>query len=92
MDEDETLSNYNPFATLAQPHAHRHDADDRSWETGFKLKISEFTSGLDPCEFLDWVNTVEDLLDFKSVPDHRRVPLVATDENHPPLRRKTVDH
>jgi hypothetical protein len=33
---------------------------------------------LQPGEFLNWVAVVEEVLDFKEVPDDRRVPLVAT--------------
>jgi hypothetical protein len=48
------------------------------WESGFKLDILEFLGGLQPEEFLDWVAIVEEILNFKGVPEDRRVSLVAT--------------
>lgn len=33
---------------------------------------------LNPEEILDWLNIVEEILEFKQVPDDMRVPLVAT--------------
>jgi hypothetical protein len=33
---------------------------------------------MQPEEFLDWVTAVEEILDFKRVPEDRRVSLVAT--------------
>ncbi|XP_024003648.1 uncharacterized protein LOC112081436 [Eutrema salsugineum] len=52
--------------------------DNRRWESGFKLDLPEFTGGNQPEEFLDWINTTEELLDFKEVPDPMHVSLVAT--------------
>jgi hypothetical protein len=48
------------------------------WESGFKLDIPEFNGGLQLEEFLDWIATVEEVLEFKGVPKDRRVSLVAT--------------
>jgi hypothetical protein len=48
------------------------------WESGFKLDIPEFSGGMQPEEFLDWVAAVEEILDFKRIPKDRQVSLVAT--------------
>jgi hypothetical protein len=48
------------------------------WESGFKLDIPEFSEGLQPKEFLDWVVAIEESLDFKGVPKDKRVSLVTT--------------
>jgi hypothetical protein len=48
------------------------------WESGFKLDIPKFSGNLQPEEFLDWVAAVEEILDFKGVPEDRQVSLVAT--------------
>ncbi|XP_050217488.1 uncharacterized protein LOC126668325 [Mercurialis annua] len=40
-------------------------------------KIPEFFGALKSEEFLDWLATVEEILEFKDVPADRRVPLVA---------------
>ena len=43
-----------------------------------RTEIPEFYGGLQPEEFLDWLATVEEVLDFKGVPENKRVPLVTT--------------
>ena len=48
------------------------------WESGFKLDIPEFKGCLQPKEFLDWVAAVEEILEFKEVPQDKRVSLVET--------------
>jgi hypothetical protein len=71
--------NGNPFAERG---VHKHQplvqAQANRWESGFKLDIPEFNGGLQPEEFLDWIAAVEEVLDFKGVPEDRRVSLVAT--------------
>ena len=42
------------------------------------MDIPEFAGGIKAEEFLDWLNLVEEVLDFKKVPDEFRVSLVAT--------------
>ncbi|KAF7151070.1 hypothetical protein RHSIM_Rhsim02G0016700 [Rhododendron simsii] len=56
--------------------AERHDS--RRWEAGLKVELPEFHGGLTPEEFLDWIAAIEETMDFKEVPENRRVPLVAT--------------
>ena len=41
-------------------------------------EVPEFHGSLRPEEFLDWLCTFEEALDFKGVPDNMKVPLVAT--------------
>lgn len=43
-----------------------------------RTKIPEFHGSLQPEAFLDWVVTVEGILEFKGVPEDKHVPLVAT--------------
>ncbi|ESQ43623.1 hypothetical protein EUTSA_v10016056mg [Eutrema salsugineum] len=54
------------------------EQDDRRWETGFKLDIPEFHGGVRGEELFDWLVAVEEVLEFKEVPEDRKVPLVAT--------------
>ena len=43
----------------------------------FKVDIPEFVGKLDPDEFLDWLQTVERVFDFKDIPDEKKVKLIA---------------
>ena len=43
----------------------------------FKVDIPEFEGQLDPEIFLDWLQTVERVFEFKDIPDDRKVKLVA---------------
>ena len=43
-----------------------------------RTEILEFHGSLRPEDFLDWLATIEEILDFKGVPENKRVPLVAT--------------
>lgn len=71
-EDDETTLESNP---LAYEQGQR---DNRHWELSFKVDIPEFHGGLQVDEFVDWINTVEEILEFKGVPDLRRVSLVTT--------------
>ena len=54
----------------------RHNYDDR-WEKSFRVDIPEFHGGLRGDELIDWLVSVEEIMEFKQVPLDRRVPLVA---------------
>jgi len=43
----------------------------------FKVEISEFEGQLNPDDFLNWLNTVERVFEYKDVPDDKKVKLVA---------------
>jgi len=40
---------------------------------GFKVKIPEFEGRLDPDEFLEWLQTVERVFEYKDVPEDKKV-------------------
>ncbi|GER55636.1 retrotransposon protein [Striga asiatica] len=46
---------------------------ERRWESAFRVEIHEFSGGLDAAEFLDWLASVEAVLEYKDVPDDHRV-------------------
>ncbi|CDY64332.1 BnaC09g53510D [Brassica napus] len=58
---------------------HDHRANQPNlWETSFRSDIPEFHGTLNPEDFIDWLNTVEEILEFRQVPNDVRVFLVAT--------------
>ncbi|KAG5539880.1 hypothetical protein RHGRI_020186 [Rhododendron griersonianum] len=46
-------------------------------EYGVKVEIPEFEGRMHPDEFLDWLNTVERIFEYKDIPEDRKVKLVA---------------
>ncbi|KAF7136352.1 hypothetical protein RHSIM_Rhsim08G0019400 [Rhododendron simsii] len=86
LPQDHIQFDVNPFAAGGRTGhyrprgreivAERHDS--RRWEAGLKVELPEFHGGLTPEEFLDWIAAIEETMDFKEVPENRRVPLVAT--------------
>ncbi|EOA34176.1 hypothetical protein CARUB_v10021678mg, partial [Capsella rubella] len=54
------------------------DHEDKRWELGFKLDIPEFHGSIRGDELLDWLVAVDEVMEFKQVPDSRKVALVAT--------------
>jgi hypothetical protein len=69
----------NPYAER-RTHGRQHHAQAHAtrWVDGFKLDISKFQENLQPEEFMDQETAVGEVLDFKEVPEDRRVSLVAT--------------
>lgn len=65
------------FAPLAARDNHRM-VDVRRWESRFKLDLPEFHGDMEPDAFLKWLVSIEEVLDFKEVPEDRRVALVST--------------
>ncbi|CAA7024226.1 unnamed protein product [Microthlaspi erraticum] len=70
----------NPWAQQGRNNLRRdeRDAGETRWEASFKMDIPEFLGTLQPEEFLDWLSFVEEVLDFKRVPEDMRTSLVAT--------------
>ena len=69
----------NPFVER-RTHGRQHHAQAHAirWVDGFKPNIPEFQGNLQPDEFMDQVAAVGEVLNFKEVPEDRRVSLVAT--------------
>ena len=42
-----------------------------------KIDIQEFKGKIKPEEYIDWLNTVERVFDYKEILDHRKVKIVA---------------
>ncbi|KAM5570543.1 hypothetical protein ABKV19_011269 [Rosa sericea] len=50
---------------------------DRAGQFDMKVEIPEFEGKIKPEVFIDGLNTVERVFDYKEMPDHRKVKLVA---------------
>ena len=78
-EDDGDYEGVIPQNRRGRPRVHAPIADDnRRWESGMRTEIPEFHGSLQAEEFLDWLATVEEILEFKGVPEDKRVPLVAT--------------
>ena len=61
IDKEEEVPHRHPRVAAAND-------DRRRWEAGIRTEIPEFHGSLRLEEFLDWLATVEKILDFKDVP------------------------
>ncbi|GKC76864.1 putative nucleotidyltransferase, ribonuclease H [Tanacetum coccineum] len=53
--------------------------DKRRWKSGMRVNIPEFDgNNLNPEGFIYWLVTVEEVFEFKEVPENKRVSLIAT--------------
>ncbi|GJV32727.1 putative nucleotidyltransferase, ribonuclease H [Tanacetum coccineum] len=53
--------------------------DNRRWESSMRVNISDFDGDtLNPEGFIDWLAAVEEVFEFKEVPENKRVSLIAT--------------
>nr|GEW90283.1 RNA-directed DNA polymerase, eukaryota [Tanacetum cinerariifolium] len=68
-DDDVTVTDENPFSDLRDRSPER---PANRWEQSFKVEIPTFYGSLKPEEFIDWLYQVDEILDFKRVPDDRR--------------------
>ncbi|GKB27383.1 UDP-glycosyltransferase 85C1-like protein [Tanacetum coccineum] len=56
-----------------------HKEDNRRWQLGMRVNILEFDRDtLNPGGFIDWLVAVEEVFEFKEVPENKRVSLIAT--------------
>ncbi|GKE40316.1 putative reverse transcriptase domain-containing protein [Tanacetum coccineum] len=53
--------------------------DNRRWEFGMRFNILEFYGNtLNPKGFINWLVAIEEVFEFKDVPENKRVSLIAT--------------
>nr|VDD59735.1 unnamed protein product [Brassica oleracea] len=87
-DTDEDLAD-NLFANIRNqvrnvaPAEHQlnrreHQPEERRWDMGFRVEIPEFNGNLNTEEFLDWLSSIEEILEYKRVPGDQCVPLIAS--------------
>ncbi|XP_077246136.1 uncharacterized protein LOC143886018 [Tasmannia lanceolata] len=67
----------NPLHDRVPHRGSQSQYDYRRWEMGFKIEMPEFYGGVQPEDFIDWLQTVERIFDLKDVPEDRKVKLVA---------------
>lgn len=82
-DHEEDNDEENPFADGNQrnrhrPEQHNRHNEDTRWMSGVKIDIPEYHGGSQPEDLLDWFVTVDEFIEFKEVPEQKRVPLVTT--------------
>jgi hypothetical protein len=75
-DDGDGNDNDDNFSSVSEDSS-RSKHEPRHWEERMRTDIPEFHGGIQPEEFLDWVGAVEEVFDFKEVPEKKRVPLVA---------------
>ena len=79
MEEEEVEEEFhNPFSRHIQGGRRpmmgnpRDNRETRSrWDARLKIDIPEFQGSVQPEEFLDWIYAVEEVLDFKEVPENK---------------------
>ena len=78
-NQEEEEEDSNPFASCseedhARPRRNRRASNHFS---NFKVEMPEFEGWLDPNEFLEWLQTVERVFEYRDVPQDKKVKLVA---------------
>ena len=60
-----------------EPRMVRGGSRNQSNSNDFRVELPEFEGKLDPEEFVDWLNTVERVFEYKDISDDKKVKLVA---------------
>lgn len=72
---------FNPFHREPSPEPNlniaRRNFEFRQEPFNIKVEIPEFEGRAQPDEFIDWLLTVERIFEYKDVPEHRKVKIVA---------------
>jgi hypothetical protein len=50
---------------------------EQKWEGSVKIDVPEFSGGLDPNDFTDWLNHVERVFEYHDIPNHMKVKIVS---------------
>ena len=70
LSDESSNEDDSPRFPRREPRQH-HNFND------FKVDIPEFEGRLDPDDFLEWIQTVERVFEYKEVPDEQKVKIVA---------------
>ncbi|XP_052291811.1 uncharacterized protein LOC127900665 [Citrus sinensis] len=75
-EDKSSVSFANPFSGR-RPRTE--STDDRRWESGLRIDIPEFQGSGRPEELLDWINAIEEVFEYKEVPENKLVSLLQLD-------------
>ncbi|KAJ0978464.1 hypothetical protein J5N97_013938 [Dioscorea zingiberensis] len=75
-DHDSESTFVNPYSRRGQSREHG-AREERHVDLGFRVELPEFTGTLHAEAFIDWLNEVERIFEYKEVPDRQKVKLVA---------------
>nr|GEU95538.1 transposon Ty3-I Gag-Pol polyprotein isoform X1 [Tanacetum cinerariifolium] len=78
--EEEDFESDDAFQNPFHRHVHQREPvmrNDRRWEASIKVEILDFSKTLKAEEFIDWLNTIERVFEFKDAPKNRKVKWVA---------------
>jgi hypothetical protein len=77
------IENFDSDSTFNSPyHNPAPCREHRGWEShhrsfGFKVDMPKYSGALQAEGFINWLNELEHILEYKEVPDHEKVKLVA---------------
>ena len=73
----------SPEDSLTEDGSPRHLRRGRRFNSqDVKVDIPEFEGRLDPDDFLEWMQTVERIFEYKDIPDDQKVTIVAVSYTH----------
>ncbi|KAE8681373.1 putative CCCH-type zinc finger family protein [Hibiscus syriacus] len=75
-DHDTNSTFENPYHNRAGFREHR-GREERHGDLGFRVDLPEFSGTLQAEGFVDWINEVERIFEYKEVPDRVKVKLIA---------------
>jgi len=75
-EEEEPHSN-GSSSEGASPRSHRRGRRQSTTFNDFKVDIPKFEGKLDPDDFIEWLQTVERIFDYKEIPENKKAKIVA---------------
>ena len=76
-DQSDHEDDANPFAVLRNRDQAQPVLPHEQWDRSFKIEIPEFHGSQIADDLLDWIATVDEILEFKQIPRERCVPMLA---------------
>jgi len=77
-EEEEEEPHFNGSSSEdVSPRSHRRGRRQSTNYNDFKVDNLEFEGKLDPDDFIEWLQTVERIFDYKEIPEDKKVKIVA---------------